>query len=78
MSDRPRRVLVCDDDSQTVRALQVVLRAAGSAVDATATGAEALDHAALRAPDAGIVELVLPDGTVSTSAGTSADGAQCR
>jgi CheY-like chemotaxis protein len=55
-------VLVCDDDSQNLRALKAVLSSAGFAVDATSTSNQALDHAALRAPIAAIVELVLPDG----------------
>ncbi len=58
---RPR-VLVCDGEPQSLRALKVVLRSAGFEVDATSTRAEALDHAALRAPNAAIVELALPDG----------------
>jgi two-component system KDP operon response regulator KdpE len=41
----PRRVLVCDDELQILRALKVVLRAA-----------------AIRQPDAAIVDLMLPDG----------------
>jgi two-component system, OmpR family, KDP operon response regulator KdpE len=61
MSDRSR-VLVCDGDSQTLRALRVVLHAAGFEVDETGSAKEALDRAALRAPDAAILELVLLDG----------------
>jgi two-component system KDP operon response regulator KdpE len=61
MSDRPR-VLVCDDEPQILRALRVALRDAGfEAVPAT-TADEALDAAALQAPDAAILDLVLPDG----------------
>ncbi len=56
-----RRVLVCDDEPQIVRALRIVLRDAGFDVDPTAGGEEALDHAALRPPDAAIIDLVLPD-----------------
>jgi two-component system KDP operon response regulator KdpE len=56
------RVLVCDDEPQILRALKVVLREAGFEVEATATAAEALDAAALRVPDAAIVDLMLPDG----------------
>jgi two-component system KDP operon response regulator KdpE len=55
-------VLVCDDDSQNVHALKAVLWSAGFAMDATSTSSQALDHAAVRAPIAAIVELVLPDG----------------
>lgn len=54
------RILVCDDEPQILRALRIVLRDAGFAVTATATGEEALDAAALAAPDAVIVDLVLP------------------
>jgi two-component system, OmpR family, KDP operon response regulator KdpE len=55
------RVLVCDNESQSVRALKVVLRTAGFDVQATHTAEEALDHAALRMPDAAIVEMLLPN-----------------
>ena len=55
------RVLVCDDEPQILRALRIVLRDAGYAVVPAATGREALDAAALQAPDAAIVDLVLPD-----------------
>jgi two-component system KDP operon response regulator KdpE len=61
VSDR-LKVLVCDDEPQILRALRVILREAGFEV-IPATGAqEALDSAAVRAPDAAIVDLVLPDG----------------
>jgi two-component system, OmpR family, KDP operon response regulator KdpE len=54
------RVLVCDDELQILRALRVVLREAGFNVVPTATGEEALDAAAVRPPDAAIIDLVLP------------------
>jgi two-component system, OmpR family, KDP operon response regulator KdpE len=57
-----RRVLVCDDELQILRALKVVLRDAGFEVEATATARGALDAAAVRMPDAAIVDLILPDG----------------
>ncbi len=57
------RVLVCDDELQIVRALRVVLREAGFAVEATATAREALDAAAVRPPDAAVIDLMLPDGS---------------
>jgi two-component system, OmpR family, KDP operon response regulator KdpE len=60
MSDR---VLVCDDELQIVRALRVVLREAGFTVEATATAQEALDAAAVRPPDAAVIDLMLPDGS---------------
>jgi len=57
-----RRILVCDDELQILRALKVVLREAGFDVEAAATAREALDAAAVRPPDAAIVDLMLPDG----------------
>ena len=61
MSER-RRVLVCDDEPQILRALKVILRDAGFEPVQAATAEEALDAAAVRPPDAAIVDLVLPDG----------------
>jgi two-component system KDP operon response regulator KdpE len=55
------RILVVDDEPQILRALQTSLRGAGYEVDAAATGEEALTLAAVRPPDAVIVDLVLPD-----------------
>ena len=55
------RVLICDDEPQILRALRVILRDAGFQVVAAATAEEALDAAALQAPDAAILDLVLPD-----------------
>jgi two-component system KDP operon response regulator KdpE len=57
-----RRVLVCDDEPQILRALRVVLREAGFEVVPAATAEEALDRAAVQPPDAAILDLVLPDG----------------
>jgi two-component system, OmpR family, KDP operon response regulator KdpE len=62
MTDRPR-VLVIDDERQILRALKVILREAGYEVVEAATIKEALDRAAVRAPDAAIVDLMLPDGS---------------
>jgi two-component system KDP operon response regulator KdpE len=59
--DAPR-VLVVDDELQILRALRVVLRDAGFEVIAAQSAAEALDRAAVRPPQAAIVDLVLPDG----------------
>jgi len=56
------RVLVCDDETQILRALRVILRDAGFEVITAQTAAEALDAAALRAPEAAIIDLILPDG----------------
>jgi two-component system KDP operon response regulator KdpE len=57
-----RRVLICDDELQILRALKLVLRESGFEPIATATAEEALDQASLRTPDAAIIDLVLPDG----------------
>jgi len=54
------RILVCDDDPQIVRALRVILREAGYEVLTSETGEEALDRAAVRPPQAAIVDLMLP------------------
>ncbi len=59
-SPRPR-VLVVDDEPQIVRALKVVLREAGFEGVAAESASEALDLAAVRPPEAAIVDLVLPD-----------------
>jgi two-component system, OmpR family, KDP operon response regulator KdpE len=62
MSDLPR-VLVVDDERQILRALKVILREAGYDVIEAATMEEALDRAAVRPPDAAIIDLMLPDGS---------------
>lgn len=61
MSER-RRILVCDDEPQILRAVRVVLREAGFEPTLTSTVKEALDAAAVRPPDAAILDLLLPDG----------------
>ena len=61
MSDR-RRILVCDDEPQILRALKVILREAGFEAVPAETAEEALDRAAVHPPDAAILDLVLPDG----------------
>jgi two-component system KDP operon response regulator KdpE len=55
------RVLVVDDEPQILRALQTSLKGAGYDVDTASTGEQALTAAAVRPPDAVIVDLVLPD-----------------
>jgi two-component system KDP operon response regulator KdpE len=55
------RILVVDDEPHILRALQTTLRAAGYDVVTAATGDEALRSAALRPPQAVILDLVLPD-----------------
>ena len=55
------RVLVVDDEPQILRALQTNLRGAGYEVDTASTAESALAAAAMRPPDAVILDLVLPD-----------------
>jgi two-component system, OmpR family, KDP operon response regulator KdpE len=62
MGDHPT-VLVCDTELQSVRALKVVLRAAGLNVRTTQTADDALTRAALRVPDLAIIELELVDAS---------------
>jgi two-component system, OmpR family, KDP operon response regulator KdpE len=63
MSAERSRVLVVDDERQILRALKVILREAGYDVVESASVEEALDRAAVRPPDAAIVDLMLPDGS---------------
>jgi two-component system KDP operon response regulator KdpE len=58
---KAQRVLVVDDEPQILRALKVVLREAGFEAVPAETGSQALDLAAVRPPEAAIVDLVLPD-----------------
>jgi two-component system KDP operon response regulator KdpE len=60
MNDLPR-ILVCDDEPQILRALKVILRDAGYEAVTTSTGEEALDRAAVKPPEAAILDLMLPD-----------------
>jgi two-component system, OmpR family, KDP operon response regulator KdpE len=57
---RPR-ILVCDDETQILRALRVILRDAGFEALPASSGEEALDVAAVSRPEGGIIDLVLPD-----------------
>jgi two-component system KDP operon response regulator KdpE len=54
------RVLVVDDEVQILRALETTLRGAGYEVDTAETGEAALTQAAVRPPDAVILDLMLP------------------
>jgi two-component system KDP operon response regulator KdpE len=58
---RRPRILVCDDETQILRALRVILRDAGFEALPASSGEEALDVAAVARPEAGIIDLVLPD-----------------
>ena len=55
------RVLVVDDEPQILRALQTNLRGAGYDVETAATAERALAAAAMRPPEAVILDLILPD-----------------
>jgi two-component system KDP operon response regulator KdpE len=57
------RILVVDDEPQILRALRTSLRGAGYEVETAATAEEAIARAAMRPPDAVILDLVLPDGS---------------
>jgi two-component system KDP operon response regulator KdpE len=61
-ADRRKKVLVCDDETQILRALRVILRDAGYEALPASTVEEALDVAAVGRPDAAIIDLLLPDG----------------
>jgi two-component system KDP operon response regulator KdpE len=56
------RVLVVDDEPQILRAVEIQLREAGYSVDTAASAQEAMQKAALRPPEAIILDLILPDG----------------
>jgi len=56
------RVLVVDDEPQILRAVQMKLRGAGYAVETASTAQEALMKAAMRPPEAVILDVLLPDG----------------
>jgi two-component system, OmpR family, KDP operon response regulator KdpE len=53
-------ILVVDDELQILRALQTTLRGAGYDVETATTGEQALTRAAVRPPEAVILDLVLP------------------
>jgi two-component system, OmpR family, KDP operon response regulator KdpE len=55
------RILVVDDEPQILRALETTLRVEGYEVETAATAEQALAKAAMRPPDAVILDLVLPD-----------------
>jgi two-component system KDP operon response regulator KdpE len=55
-------VLVVDDEPQFLRALVTNLRGAGYEIETAATAAEALAAAALKPPEAIVLDLILPDG----------------
>jgi two-component system KDP operon response regulator KdpE len=60
-----RLVLVCDSDLHSVRGLRSVLRDAGHDVCVTQTADDALTRAALRIPDAAIIEMDVSDSSGS-------------
>jgi two-component system KDP operon response regulator KdpE len=60
LSGQPH-ILVCDDEPQILRALKVILRDAGFEAVPASTGEEALDAAAVKPPEAAILDLMLPD-----------------
>ena len=61
MSEPRRLILVVDDEPQILRALSTNLRGAGYDVVQAANAESALSTAAMRQPDAVVLDLVLPD-----------------
>jgi two-component system, OmpR family, KDP operon response regulator KdpE len=57
------RILVVDDESQILRALQTSLQGAGYEVEVAETAEEATTSAATHPPQAVILDLMLPDGS---------------
>ena len=57
-----RSVLICDDEPQILHALTLVLSEAGFQVVPCSTANEAIGRAAIRPPEAAIIDLRLPDG----------------
>jgi two-component system KDP operon response regulator KdpE len=57
------RILVVDDEPQILRALRTNLRGAGYEVTTAESVEQALAQAAMRPPDAVILDLLLPDGS---------------
>jgi two-component system, OmpR family, KDP operon response regulator KdpE len=55
------RILAVDDEPEILQTLETILRGAGYDVVAATNGEDALAEAALRVPDAVILDLVLPD-----------------
>jgi two-component system KDP operon response regulator KdpE len=55
------RVLAVDDEPHILRALETILRSAGYEVETATSGADALALAALRPPDAVVLDLILQD-----------------
>jgi two-component system, OmpR family, KDP operon response regulator KdpE len=58
-----QRILVVDDEQQILRALRTSLKGAGYEVETADTAEGALSAAAMRPPEAVILDLVLPDGS---------------
>ncbi len=61
------RVLVVDDEQQILRALRTSLRGAGYEVDTAETAEGALAAAALRPPEAVVLDLVLPTARIDVA-----------
>jgi two-component system KDP operon response regulator KdpE len=55
------RVLLVDDEPQILRAVSALLQGVGYSVETAATGEDALLAAAVKPPDAVILDLILPD-----------------
>jgi len=55
------RILAVDDEPEILRALETILRGAGYEIDTAATGEQALGQAALRLPDAVLLDPALAE-----------------
>jgi len=59
-NERPLRILVADDDRDTLEALMVILRDAGHVVHGVYTGTDVLPAIPIFRPDAVIVDIAIP------------------
>lgn len=58
---RPRRVLVVDDDRETLETVVEALKTEGWDVLAARSGREAIELAASRTPDVAVIDLIMPE-----------------
>jgi two-component system CheB/CheR fusion protein len=60
-TDRPRRILIVDDNVDAAEALGELLRDFGHDVATAHAGSEALDHARLHRPEIVLLDISMPD-----------------
>lgn len=61
MTQAPGRVLIVDDDADTLALYGLALRASGLVVEQATTGGQALETARARPPEVVVTDLTLPD-----------------